>query len=255
MPILRRLLLGTPLEHVARRIYRLVRGRPAADIRHERDTALALARMRSALAPDAVCVDIGSHRGEWLEYFADICPAGQKIAIEPLPSLASRLRSRFPAVELHQCALSDHEGSAEFVHAVDIEGWSGLREQDYPARTRTDRITVELRTLDKIVGDRHVDFVKIDVEGAELLALAGGVNMLRRCKPLVHFEFAKVHAVPYGIGPKEVVDFFASCQMKVTKLDGTPLNTEDLQALFDQADVLQYGPSAETNFLAEPAAT
>lgn len=251
--MLRRLIVGTPLEPLARRLYRLVKGPAPAAFRQERDVKLALLRLRAALSRDACCVDIGAHQGEWLDYFADLCPQGRHIAFEPLPGLVEGLRGAYPSVEIHQCALSDHPGTTEFVHAVNREAWSGLREQHYPDGTETVRIPVELKTLDGVLAGRDVRFVKIDVEGAELLALSGGRETLARCRPLVYFEFARLHAEPYGVTPAQMVDFFEGLGMRVTALDGTVLDAAALDARFAAAHASDYGRTAETNFLAEPA--
>jgi hypothetical protein len=49
---------------------------------------------------------------------------------------------------------------------------------------------VRATTLDHVVGDRRVDMMKIDVEGAEGLVLQGAHETLRRCRPLIIFEFS-----------------------------------------------------------------
>lgn len=43
--------------------------------------------------------------------------------------------------------------------------------------------TIETVTIDGSVGDEAVTFIKLDIEGAELKALEGAKNTIRRCKP------------------------------------------------------------------------
>lgn len=44
-------------------------------------------------------------------------------------------------------------------------------------------LKIETETIDHVVEDDNVTFLKLDVEGAELKALAGAENTIRRCHP------------------------------------------------------------------------
>ena len=45
----------------------------------------------------------------------------------------------------------------------------------------TDRM--EVTTIDKIVGGNQIDFIKMDIEGAEMHALRGGIKTIKRMRP------------------------------------------------------------------------
>jgi hypothetical protein len=44
---------------------------------------------------------------------------------------------------------------------------------------------VSADTLDNLFADTAIDYLKMDIEGADLDALEGGRNLLRRCRPVV----------------------------------------------------------------------
>ena len=44
-------------------------------------------------------------------------------------------------------------------------------------------ITVNVDTIDNIVGDTPIGLIKMDIEGAELNALKGAINTLKKCRP------------------------------------------------------------------------
>jgi hypothetical protein len=71
-------------------------------------------------------------------------------------------------------------------------------------------IRVRVETLDRLApSDRAVAFVKIDVEGGELGVLRGGVETLRRWRPIVVFECGLGAADAYGVEPEEVHEIVA----------------------------------------------
>ena len=155
------------------------------------DLYLEPGRMRLALQhlveQHWTCVDVGAHIGSVLVQLLRLAPYGNHIAFEPSPQKADWLRARFPTVEVHQAALGSTAGHADFFEDVDRPGLSGLGRRDgVGARTSVYRVPVE--TLDEVIRDREVHFVKLDVEGAELPALRGASVTLQRYHPALLFE-------------------------------------------------------------------
>jgi FkbM family methyltransferase len=143
-----------------------------------------------ALKPDSNCLDVGAHKGLFLEEIQRVSPMGHHIAYEPLPLLCADLVRRFPEMDIRECALSDENGTSSFIHVLSgHEGLSGLVELSYPPTVETKEITVTTQRLDDHLPDGWLpDFVKIDVEAAELSVIAGAMNTLRRAKPIIAFE-------------------------------------------------------------------
>src|SRR5437868_6005677 len=130
-------------------------------------------------------VDVSAHIGSII---AEVDPSIRITAIEPIPEKAERLRKKFPTVELHQCALSDHEGHAPFFVNPRASGYSSL-----DSGAGTVEINVPVKRLDALVSEP--DVVKIDVEGAELGVLRGCEKLETR--PVYMFES----------GPQEVLGY------------------------------------------------
>jgi FkbM family methyltransferase len=149
--------------------------------------------MRRVLARRSNCIDAGSFHGSHLSVMAKYAPDGDLYGFEPLPHLCRELRGMFPGRRAHiACtALSDRRGEAEFQFVVSNPGYSSFyRRRLYPEQRPEIRvIEVPTRTLDEMVpATRRIDFVKIDVEGAELLVLKGGRRTLRAWRPFILFE-------------------------------------------------------------------
>lgn len=63
-------------------------------------------------------------------------------------------------------------------------------------------ILIDTIRLDDIYPkDKPLDFIKIDVEGAEYLVLTGAINTILDKKPIIVFEFGKGASEYYGITP------------------------------------------------------
>jgi FkbM family methyltransferase len=141
------------------------------------------------------CLEVGAHLGKFLHEIQRVAPAGHHIVYEPQRNQWERLIRLFPEMDIRQRALSDHDGEARFLRVLDrgFRGYSrldGLGEQaEWPSGLHTESTTVSIERLDNHVPDGWLpQFVKIDVEGAELHVLRGAIQTLRRSKPIVAFE-------------------------------------------------------------------
>jgi FkbM family methyltransferase len=144
-------------------------------------TTVALAKL---IGPDFNCLDVGSHVGSSLVELVRLAPRGRHVAIEPAPEKAASLERRFPHVRVINAAVSDKSGTASFFQAKE-SGYSSLRRPI--DQELVGEIPVEVVRLDDVI-DGKVDFMKLDVEGAELPALRGAEMLLDRDQPIIVFE-------------------------------------------------------------------
>lgn len=204
-----RLLDGTPLGPLARRLYRQVhriaRPRSRQSLRYHRQTAEVMGRV---LTPASSCVLIGAHRGALLEEAVRAAPKGRHFAYEPLPGLAAGLARRFPGVHVEQVAVSDRSGESRFYHVVDQPGFSGLRRLgSIPSGMTVRDIVVRTEALDDLLpADLPIAFMSIDVGGAQLQVLEGAQHTIERWKPIIVFEHGMSALLAYGTGSEAMWD-------------------------------------------------
>jgi FkbM family methyltransferase len=220
--------------------------------RYDRQT---IAIMERALRRDSCCVDVGCNVGTILSEILRIAPEGRHYAFEPLPDLFRALKKRFGHlgnVELHEIALSDHRGRSTFQHVVTNHAYSGFRRRRYDRpNEEVVEIGVDAAPLDEVIpSDRRVDFIKIDVEGAELEVLRGARATITRCRPLVVFEHGLGGSDFYGTSPEAVYDLLVGeCGLRISLLgswlDGQP-------PLSREALARQFHDSTNFYFLAHP---
>ena len=167
-----------------------------------RDNGRVLPALTELLAerPQPVCLDIGANLGFVCMPLARRFPARRIVAVEPVPWLADALvrtarLNGFAGVTVVAKAIA---GAATLELAVPVLAGvhfttlsTGLeRAEGEIAATQSTRVEVPALTLDALLdevgaGPEQVACVKIDVEGAEALALSTGPRALSARPPVV----------------------------------------------------------------------
>jgi FkbM family methyltransferase len=132
-----------------------------------------------------VILDVGANAGLFTHWMWLLKPDAQFIVFEPLPKMANKITEwgvRTGAdIVLHQKAVSDHCGTAEFYSEGENDLTAGLR----PVSDKSLKLTVPLTTLDTVVPDKPILLAKVDVEGFECEVLSGGRRTMSRTRFLI----------------------------------------------------------------------
>ena len=195
---------GLPVR-TAERARQLLRGRPSPmEEANRRYDIFTVEAMRRVLGPDSNCIDIGAATGDLLRFMYVLAPNGKHHAFEPIPFQASELRLRFPKVQLHELALSDESAEVEFFVVKDDPCISALRDpqeiRDLLGDTRISNWHGQVATIsvatgrldDQLEANDKIDFIKMDVEGAEVSVFRGARRTLAESHPIVVFEYSGV---------------------------------------------------------------
>jgi FkbM family methyltransferase len=157
--------------------------------------------VESVLRPGMVVVDIGANMGHFsLLAAARVGSTGVVHAFEPgLANAAliqlSAVDNAFEHLVVHPVALDERAGVLMWERAFGSNARVHRLAAGAPVRVGGRSQLVQATRLDDIAIGPRVDLVKIDVEGAELLALRGAEALLRRNRPVIVSEFA-----PVGLG-------------------------------------------------------
>ncbi len=168
------------------------------------------------LRRDMTVVDAGAHHGLYtLLASKRVGWDGRVIAIEPSPRECARLEkhlrlNRCSNTELVTCALGEDPGEAELYLVDGMHDWCNSLQPpsvDEPVRT----VRVPVRRLDDVLaesGVTKVDFMKLDVEGAELSVLYGAMKLLRReSRPAILAEVQDSRTEAWGYPAREIIQF------------------------------------------------
>jgi FkbM family methyltransferase len=219
---------------------------------------------RAILRPGSVAVDGGANIGlHALQMAQAVRPNGLVVAIEPVMESRERLDSRrreeqIPGevIRVLPYGLSNAAGEAEFFQVLDPiqHELSGLRNRDILTNHQVKRIHIELTTLDTLCRDLHrLDFLKLDLEGAEMDALRGGRRTLSRFRPVVALEQSQDSPVYFGYTWDDLLEYFASLQYEVYDLFGlryTGAEMLDHCAVWDFVGLPAEYPNKDALFLA-----
>jgi FkbM family methyltransferase len=194
--------MNQKLKHILRDAAQLSPVPVTKNLRYDRETQKVLKR---TLHPHSNCIDVGCHKGEILDVMLKYAPKGSHSGFEPIPYLYSFLSEKYyQKCKIYPIALSNQKGLSSFNFVITNPSYSGLKKRNYDRKGEKDRsIMIETDTLDNIIAeDFHVDLIKIDVEGAEMLVIEGALNTIRRCKPIIIFEFGKGASDVYKSTPE-----------------------------------------------------
>jgi len=147
------------------------------------------------LKPGDCAFDIGANVGVFSVVLGRATAShGCVLAFEPVPANATRLkqnleRNQLPNVQVHPIALGSSEAELE-IHLAGDSAYHSFGPVEKPFRS-LHVLPVRVRRLDDVwheLGRPNVAFLKIDVEGAEDDVLAGGLECLASCQPVVLIE-------------------------------------------------------------------
>ena len=180
--------------------------------------------MRRFVREGDTVFDIGANFGVHTALLAQLTgPRGRIFAFEPnaelLPTLALTVEGLGNATLL-RCALSDEDTEAAFFVPSDfamasLADWTSLEPMAELRRKlalgKARRITVQQQRMDDLVSKGILpvpNFIKCDVEGAELKVFRGGRETLDRVDaPVVLFEAGPESAGGFGLTMTDAADF------------------------------------------------
>jgi FkbM family methyltransferase len=169
----------------------------------EHDEMVAVAKL---LREGDIVIEVGAHIGYLTTYFADIVgPNGKVVAFEPSDeneSYLSRNVAGLPQVEVDRHGVADFQGKASFF-VESLTGQNNSLYNDYVVFEQNAKnagvaathktVSIEVTTIDLACKARNMspDFIKIDIEGAELDALRGMPDTLASAHPIIFIEITK----------------------------------------------------------------
>jgi FkbM family methyltransferase len=198
-------------------------------------------------------IDVGANIGYFTIMMAGLVGThGRVDAVEPVKQSFELLQKSVSRndytgrVHLHKSALSSHEQEIRMRYQPGSTNMGGayMRPDNSDDRLLGKDFVEEAAratTLDFLAQDRRIDFIKIDVEGAEPLVIAGGREMLLRDRPTILMEVNEpaLHSVS-GVHATWIFEMAADLKYDVYPVSfgadvSAPLDPLSLRALMGGA--------------------
>lgn len=186
-----------------------------------------------------VCLDVGANFGWFTILLHRLCggnstDSGEVHAYEPMPDVFSELKRSWELeaapknVFLNNLALGDESRTIEIHRFAGLSsGFSSLSTQ---GKSDFKTFEVPMITLNSYLSEKkieNVDFVKLDVEGAELMFLRGSTKLFeQQTPPIFMVEMALGTTQGFGYLPNDLIEFIGQ---------SAPY---DFYALDDSTDIL-----------------
>ena len=152
-----------------------------------------------------VALDIGGHWGLWtkplLSRFKEV------YAFEPNPNSLPILNANAPNATIYPFGLSNTTSTQHLNINVRQSGGAFIDMSD-----NEHTIPIQVRTLDSF-NFQKIDFIKMDCEGFEYEVVLGGIETIKRTKPIINLEQKPNHTESRGL------DKLAATHFLVNELD------------------------------------
>lgn len=159
-------------------------------------------------------VDVGANIG-YFSMLAAQQKAGKVLAIEPAPKIYDMLNMNVKhnmfdnVIETFNLALSGKSGTLRFVSSLGpkshLEYTVDNEHKGLPA------IKVKVTTLDDLLRDkkeiRKIDFIKVDIEGAEYDFLLGADKTIEIFKPMILMEIEEHRLIRFNATAEKIFGF------------------------------------------------
>ena len=207
------------------------------------------------IKPEWTVIEIGANLGYFTNLFqALVGTNGQLHAFEPVPSTFQQLQSTLPKgrnnCTLYNLGTAKEAGEVIFHVPLKDNGQATMSPHD--CKSWKDReieevvcLVIKLDEFTPVSSLTKIDFIKIDVEGAELPSLQGAEHILRKHKPILFVEGCKAWMKSFGYNAKELEAFLRSLSYNKFEVVGRNPQTIDSVESFLQSK----GEDDSFNFL------
>ncbi|MBY0244244.1 MAG: FkbM family methyltransferase [Sphingobacteriaceae bacterium] len=169
---------------------------------------------------DEVIFDIGANIGWYSNHLSKKLPNSLIYAFEPIPETFEQISKNTQLnkainIKLNNVALSDKVQKLSFFYSPNITGASSS--VNITENENMLKLECQTNTIDLFIKEQNIsklDFIKCDVEGAELLVYKGGAESIEKYKPIVFTEMLRKWALKFDYHPNDIIDFFTKLGYK-----------------------------------------
>ena len=170
-----------------------------------------------------IIVDVGANVGYYTVNLAPLVRKGKVISIEADPESCEILKTNcklnnLSNVEIYNCAAADKKGEVTLYQSDTHSGINSIFLENSPDLKNKNTV-VQTVTLDSLLeNEKRIDWMKVDVEGAELSVLRGAKDTLQKTKRIL-IEIHEHILQENNENPEEVIEILEKNGFSVKLLD------------------------------------
>lgn len=154
--------------------------------------------------------DVGANIG-WISLNVSKLKKRVKVyAFEPIPETFNALKENIiinEAVNVKSFNFGFSDEEKETIFYFNPEESVSASEANISKGKRVRKIRCKLKKMDNFTNKKNlkVDFIKCDVEGAEIFVIKGGLETIRKYKPVIFLEMLRKWSKKFNYSPNEII--------------------------------------------------
>lgn len=192
---------------------------------YEPDETEMVKRIIRQLPNNATIFDVGANIG-WYSVMLKKCFEDINVySFEPAPENFVRLQNNFRLNNLNDAHLVNlgfykKKGKLDFHFNPERTDASSIKNI---LGQNVEVIQVDMDTMDSWVTNNNLeglDFIKCDVEGAELFVYQGGIESIKKYKPIIMSEMLRKWSAKFDYHPNDIIQLFKNIGYECYVIDG-----------------------------------
>ena len=171
--------------------------------------------VQNTMRPGYMILDIGANIGYYSMWLSKHFRNATIHAFEPIPKTFNYLERNLEinhtsGVTAHNFGLSDKDATFDFFYYKNGSGNASMA--NLSESEDAERVSCTVYTLDGFIsqsGIAKIDFIKCDVEGAELMVVKGGLETLKRDRPVIFMEILRKWSAKFNYHPNDIINLLA----------------------------------------------
>lgn len=201
-------------------------------------------KLLNLLDKDSVIFDIGANIGWYTLNILKDMETRYVYSFEPIKETYLKLEeilkvNNLENYSIYNYGLYNENKNLEFFYDTLESGASSIA--DLRERDTTKKVSCIVKKMDDFINDNcinRLDFIKCDVEGAELFVYRGGIESIKKFKPIIFSEMLRKWSAKFNYHPNDIIDLLEGIGYKCFVIDDKKLR------LFEKVDE----ETIETNY-------
>ncbi|MCX6720726.1 MAG: FkbM family methyltransferase [Candidatus Staskawiczbacteria bacterium] len=169
-----------------------------------------LEAIRKFLKKDSVILDIGANIGWYSLNLSKNVPNGKIFSFEPIPKTYGYLEKNIKInglgnVKPFNLGIGEENKDIIFNYYPEMSGAASAK--NLHEGIKKVNVNCKIKKLDSFIPKltKRVDFIKCDVEGAEIFVVRGGIEIIKKHFPVIFMEMLRKWSAKYDYHPNDII--------------------------------------------------